>query len=69
MPPKPEIAGGGLNKYQDVSRGGPRDGSCSAGDGGRTLSPLARQVARNAVKRVSWKQTSYFGLAASMKYG
>jgi hypothetical protein len=43
-------------------------GSCSAGDGGRTLSPLARQVARNAVKRVSWKQTACFGPAASKKY-
>ena len=25
MPPKPEIAGGGLNKYQDVSRGATQD--------------------------------------------
>ncbi len=38
--------------------------SCSAGNEGGATLPKAKKYRRNAVKRVSWKQTPYFGAAA-----
>ena len=40
---------------------------CSAGNEGGATLPKAKKYRQNAVKRVSWKQTAYFGSAAHRK--
>ena len=42
--------------------------SCSAGNEGGATLPKAKKYIRNAVKRVSRKQTPCFGLAARKHY-